>query len=384
MTKRIVVAGVVLGLLAAAGVAYQTLTSTTAQSQTPPGPQGAPPIPVLVIPAERQAMAVRLEVIGSVQAIASVGVKSRIDGQIVDVKVKDGQYVKAGDVLFVLDRRAAEAQVHQAQGQLARDRAQLAFAQADVKRYAPLAAKSYVSQQQFEQAQSTAAALEAAVQTDQATLENNQVLLTYYTIAAPMDGRLGMVLLKTGNNVKANDVPFLSINQVQPIYVFFPVAERELPGIRAAMAKAPLVVSVKPQGDPGPPIEGQLAFFDNAVDPTTGTIALRAVFANKDERLWPDQFVNVTMTLGTEADALVVPQGAVQIGQSEPYVFVVKQDNTAEMRRVAVGRTLDGKTVIAKGLEAGERVVIDGQLRLNNGSRVDVKQAPPGGGAKAS
>jgi len=168
-------------------------------------------------------------------------------------------------------------------------------------------------------------------------------------------------------------VPFLFINQVKPIYVLFPVAERELPGIRAAMAKGPLAIQVKPQGDDGPPIEGQLAFFENAVDATTGTIALRGVFANDDERLWPGRFVNVSMRLGEQENALTVPQAAVQIGQGNPYVFVVKQDSTVELRRVTVGRTVDGRSVVAKGLKEGERIVIDGQLRLKDGSRVDIR-----------
>ena len=360
-----------LALLAAGGIAYQVAGPGAAQSQTPAPP--APATPELAAQVERQSVPLRIDIIGTVQVIASVAVKSRVDGQISEVKVKDGQYVSKGDVLFQLDRRAAEAQVHQAQGQLARDKAQLVFAQQDVKRYAPLTEKSYVSRQQFEQAQSNQAALEAAVQADQAALENAQVLLTYYTIASPLDGRLGMVTLKAGNNVKANDVPFLFINQVKPIYVLFPVAERELPAIRAAMAKGPVPLAVKPQGDEGPAIEGRLAFFENTVDATTGTIALRGVFANEDERLWPGQFVNVSMRLGEEENALTVPQAAVQISQGNPYVFVVRQDNTVALRHVTVGRTVDGRSVIASGLKEGERIVIDGQLRLKDGSRVDIR-----------
>lgn len=372
--KRIVIAVALLAALVAGGIAYQTYGTGAAQSPTAIKPS-APAVPVMVAAAERQAMPSRLDVIGTAQSIANVGVKSRIDGQIVQVLVHDGQYVKTGDVLFQLDARAAEAQVHQAQAQLAKDRAQMAFARAEVKRFAPLAEKNYLSHEQFEQAQSTAAASDAAVQADQAALENAQVLLTYYTIVSPMDGRVGLVTLKTGNNVKANDVPFLSINQVSPIYVVFSVSERELPGIRAAMAAKTATMTVQPAGDSGPPIEGQIAFFDNTVDAGTGTIALRGVFENKDERLWPGQYVNVALTLSVQADALVVPQAAVQVGQKSPYVFVVRQDNTAELRPVQVGRTVNGKMVITSGLEAGDRVVIDGQLRLNNGSRVDIRSA---------
>lgn len=373
--KRMVVAIAVVALLVGGGIAYRGLSVEQANSQTAAGPRPAPAIPVVVAAAERRSMPLRLDAIGTVQTIASLSVKSRIDAQIAEVKVGDGQYVKAGDVLFLLDARAAEAQVHQMEAQLVRDKAQLANAKRDVDRYAPLVAKEFVSHQQYDTAVTTALALEAGVRSDEAALENAKVLLTYYTITAPIDGRLGMVTAKAGNNVKANDVPFLTLNQVKPIYVLFSVAERELPGIRAAQAAGAVTVSALPAGDKGKPAEGKLAFFDNSVDIATGTIAVRGIFENQDERLWPGQFVNVSLTLASDADALVVPQAAVQIGQAEPFVFVVKNDNTVEARKVAVSRTIDGSSVIASGLAAGERVVIDGQLRLSNGSRVEIRSA---------
>ena len=373
--KRIVGALALLALLAGGGIAYRALQVKEANSQSAPGPRGAPAIPVLVAPVERATVAIKLAAIGTVQPIASVSVKSRIDAQIAEVKVQDGQYVKAGDTLFRLDSRAAEAQVQQAQATLARDKAQLANANRDVGRYAPLVAKDFVSHQQYDTAVSTAQALDASVQADQAALDNAKVLLSYYTIAAPIDGRLGMVSAKAGNNVKANDVPFLTINQVKPIYVNFSIAERELPGIRTAMAAGSVPVQALPAGDKGTPAQGRLAFFDNSVDAATGTIALRAIFENGDERLWPGQFVNVTLVLGEERDALVVPQAAVQLGQASPFVFVVTQDNIAEVRKVTVSRTVDGKSVVASGLASGERVVIDGQLRLSNGSHVQIRPA---------
>jgi membrane fusion protein, multidrug efflux system len=373
--KRVVVAIAVVALLVGGGIAYRGFSVEQANSQTAAGPRPAPAIPVMVAAAERRSMPLRLDAIGTVQPIASLSVKSRIDAQIAEVKVGDGQYVKAGDVLFLLDARAAEAQVHQMEAQLVRDRAQLANAKRDVDRYAPLVAKEFVSHQQYDTAVTTALALEAGVRSDEAALENAKVLLTYYTITAPIDGRLGMVTAKAGNNVKANDVPFLTLNQVKPIYVLFSVAERELPGIRAAQAAGAVTVSALPAGDKGKPAEGKLAFFDNSVDIATGTIAVRGIFENQDERLWPGQFVNVSLTLASDAEALVVPQAAVQIGQAEPFVFVVKADNTVEARKIAVSRTIDGSSVIASGLAAGERVVIDGQLRLSNGSRVEIRSA---------
>jgi membrane fusion protein, multidrug efflux system len=373
--KRIVGAFAFLALLAGGGLAYRALEVNEANSQSAPSAHSAPAIPVLVAPVERATVAIKLAAIGTAQPIASVSVKSRIDAQIAEVKIQDGQYVKAGETLFLLDGRAAEAQVQQAQAALARDKAQLVNANRDVGRYAPLVAKDFVSHQQYDTAATTAAALEASVQADQAALDNAKVLLSYYTITAPIDGRLGMVSAKAGNNVKANDVPFLTINQVKPIYVTFSVAERELPGIRTAMAAGPVRVQALPAGDKGTPAQGRLAFFDNTVDAATGTIALRAIFENDDERLWPGQFVNVTLLLGEERDALVVPQAAVQLGQASSFVFVVKQDDTAEARKVTVSRTVDGKSVISGGLASGERVVIDGQLRLSNGSHVQIRPA---------
>ena len=373
--KRVLLAVAFLVLLAGAGYAYRAFYIQQASSRTAQEAHQPPAVPVLVAAAERQAVPVRLDAIGTVQTIASVGIKSRIDGQITEVKVKDGQYVKAGAPLFQLDSRAATASVHQAEAQLARDRAQLANAKRDVDRFAPLVAKDFVSRQQYDTAVSTAQALDASVQADQAALENAKVQLSYYTINAPIDGRVGMVTLKAGNNVKANDVAFLTINQVKPIYVLFSVAESELPAIRAAMAAGPVTVSALPAGDKAAPAQGKLAFFDNAVDSASGTIALRGIFANDDEHLWPGEFVNVSVTLSVEPNAIVVPQAAVQIGQNDRFVFVVKPDNTAEARKVTVSRTVDGKTVIASGLAPGERVVVDGQLRLSNGSRVEIRSA---------
>jgi len=375
--KRVVWAVVFLALLAGGGLAYRALNVSDANSQTAAPARPPPAVPVLVAPVERRSVPVRIEAIGTVQVIASVAIKSRIDAQIAEVKVKDGQYVKAGDTLFLLDSRAAEAQVQVAQAQLARDKAQLVNAKRDVDRYAPLVKKDFVSHQQYDTAVTTAQALEASVKSDDAALENAKVLLTYYTIVAPIDGRLGMVSAKAGNNVKANDVPFLSLNQVKPIYAMFSVSERELPAIRAALAAGTLPVLATPAGDKGAPVVGKLAFFENTVDVATGTIALRAVFANADERLWPGQFVNVSLTLSDEPDALVVPQAAVQLGQNGNFVFVVKNDNTAEARPVVTKRTFEGMSVIESGLAAGERVAVDGQLRLSNGSRVEIRTPAP-------
>jgi membrane fusion protein, multidrug efflux system len=378
--KPVVMAIAFLVLLAGAGIVYQSLGPSSARSETtPPRPPAAP---VVVAAATRAAMPVRLDAVGTAQTIASVAIKSRIDGQITQVKVRDGQYVKAGDVLFLLDSRASSAQVGQTEGQLARDQAQLVNARRDVERFAPLVAKDFVSHQQYDTATTTARALEATVKGDEAALENARVVVTYYTITAPMDGRIGTITLKAGNNVKANDVPLVVLNQIKPIWVAFSLAQSDFPALRAAMAKGDVEVDAAPPGTAEAPEKGRVEFFENAIDATTGTIALKAVFDNAEERLWPGEFVNVSVMLGIEEDALLVPQAAVQVGQNGTYVFVVKADDTVELRPVKVSRSLNGRSVISSGLETGERIVTDGQLRLSNGTPVETRpaaeQAKPG------
>jgi multidrug efflux system membrane fusion protein len=376
--KRVLLAIAFVAVAAGAGVVYQTGLLVPAQSQTEaPPPRQTAAVPVTVAAAKREPVPARLETIGNVQTIASVAVKSRIDAYITEVRIQDGQYVKAGDVLFRLDSRAAEAQVHQMEGQLARDRAQLANAKRETERQQPLAAKDFVSRQQYDQVVTTAQSLEAAVKADEAALENAKVLLTYYTITAPLDGRVGAINLKAGNNVKSNDLALVTINQMKPIYVGFSLPQTELPGVRAALAAGPVEVVAEAAGDSGPPEKGRVTFFDNAVDTGTGTIAMKATFANDRERLWPGQFVNVAVTLRTDPDALIVPEAAVQVGQNGTYVWLVKPDATAEMRPVKVSRTVDGKSVVAEGLAPGDTVVTDGQLRLTTGSRVQVKDPAP-------
>jgi multidrug efflux system membrane fusion protein len=372
--KRVWWAFALVVLAALGGVAYQTWLGP-ARSQTP-APSGRPAarIPVVVAEAKVMATPVRIDTIGSVMPVANVTIKSRIDGYIDTVLIHDGQFVKTGDVMFRLDSRAAQAQVQQMQAQLARDQAQLVNAKRDVGRYEPLVKKDFVSRQQYDTATTTAQALDGAVAGDQAMLDNMKVQLSYLTIVAPIDGRVGMVSIKSGNSIKSNDLPLATINQIKPIYVGFNLPQSEFPALRQAMAKGPVTVSVLPQGDSGAPVAGTVAFFDNAVDTTSGTIAVRASFANDDQRLWPGQFVKVSITTRTDPSSIVVTPAAVQVGQEGDFVYVIKQDNTAELRPISVSRTVDGNAVIAKGLAAGERVVIDGQMRLTNGARVEIRQ----------
>src|SRR6266436_1775002 len=367
--KRVLIVVIFLAVLGGAGVAYENFHLAAQPKPAARVPQAVPVVATAVI---RKPVPVRLDAIGTVQPIATVVVKSRIDGQIVKVPVRDGQEVKAGDTLFVLDSRAVEAQTRQAEAQVARDRAQLANAKHEADRQAQLVSKNYTAAATYETAQTTAATMEATLRADEAALENMRVQLSYYTITTPIDGRVGAVLLKAGNNVKANDtITLATVNQLHPIYVAFSVPQRQLPAIRDAASGQSLMVTAHAPGDGGPQETGKLAFIDNAVDATTGTIVLKAVFDNAKERLWPGQFVNTSLTLRVEADALVIPTQAVQVGQNGSYVYVVKPDKTAEPRDVTVGRSVGGDSVIAKGLAEGEQVVVDGQLRLTKGTLVE-------------
>jgi membrane fusion protein, multidrug efflux system len=377
--KRALIVIVFLAVLGGAGVAYENFHLAAQPKQTVRAPQAVPVVATQVV---RKAVPVKLEAIGTVQPVATVVVKSRIDGQIAKVPIRDGQEVKAGDTLFVLDSRAAEAQARQAEAQLARDRVQFANAKREAERQAQLVSKNYTAAATYDTAQTNAATLEATVRADEAALDNMKVQITYYTITTPIDGHVGAVLLRAGNNVKANDTIVLAtVNQLHPIYVAFSLPQSQLPAIRDASAGRELPVTALPPGDGGPAENGKLAFIDNAVDPTTGTITLKGIFDNKSDRLWPGQFVNVSLTLRIEPDALVIPTQAVQVGQNGSYVYVVKADKTAEPRDVTVARAIGGDSVIAKGLAEGEQVVVDGQLRLTKGTLVEMRAptAPAGG-----
>jgi len=331
---------------------------------------------------------IQVSAIGTVQSIATVIIKSRVDGQIADVHFEEGQDVKEGDLLFTLDNRSFQAQLAQAEAVLQRDRAQLERAQLELKRQTELADRGVASAQKLEDAQMAEKVLQAAIRASEAAAENARVNLSYTSIRSPITGRTGSVNLKRGNVVKSNDtttnaVPLVTITQLRPIYVSFTIPERHLPDIRAALAdseRLPAVVTMPSQ--PDKPVTGTLTFVDNQVDAATGTIPLKATFANDDIRLWPGQFVNVNLTLGIQAHAVVVPSPTIQIGQNGPYVFVIKEDSTVELRLVRIDRTVGNQTVVASGLNAGERVVVDGQLRLNNGTRV-TSARPEGGQPKA-
>jgi membrane fusion protein, multidrug efflux system len=336
---------------------------------------GPPSAPVTVVKAQRITVPLTVTTIGNVEPIESVAVKSRIDGQIVTVHVRDGQEVRKGQPLFELDARYLEAQIKQLEAQEARDRALLANAKSLEQRYTDLQAKGFISEEALTQARTGREAAEATVAADRAAVDTARVQLSYTRITAPISGRAGRVNLPVGNNVVANDTgPLVVINQVAPIYVSFAVPERYLHTIRSAGAQAPLAVVARQEGPDAPAVSGRLTFIDNAVDPQTGTIRLNATFTNQDRLLWPGQFVTTTLTLREQADALVVPSQAIQNGPNGPYVFIVKADQTAELRPVTVERTEGTNAVLAKGVEAGETIVTTGQLRVTPGGKVAAKE----------
>jgi multidrug efflux system membrane fusion protein len=298
-----------------------------------------------------------------------------VGGILAQVHFREGHDVKEGDVLFTLDRGPLEAELRQAQANLARSQAQLNNARKDAQRYAELARQGFVSQQQADQAEAAAAALEATARADQAAVDNARIQLGYATIRAPISGRAGALLLHEGDLVKVSDTPMVVINRIRPIDVAFALPERELPEIRARSAEGSLHVTAQAPQTGRTLGEGQVTFIDNRVDQVTGTIQLKASFPNEDGVLWPGQFVNVIVTLAVDPAAVVVPSPAVQMGQSGRYVFVVKPDQTAELRPVTVAREVGEETVIASGVSPGETVVTDGQLRLVPGAKVDAKPA---------
>jgi multidrug efflux system membrane fusion protein len=334
-------------------------------------------VPVTVGTAARQDVPVEVRAIGHIDPYSTVAVKSRVAGEILKVGFKDGQDVRKGDLLFQIDPRPYEATLAQARAQLERDRAMAQWNQDEVKRYADLVQKDYVTKEQYDSTRSNAAAAVATVKADEAAVENARLQLSYCSVTAPISARAGSVLVYPGNQVKGNDdKPLVVLNQIQPVYASFAVPEASLALIRQhARPGERLKVTAVPSGSTGTGPAGDLTFLDNAVDPTTGTILLKATFANQDEALWPGEYVDVVLTLAVEPGAIVVPTQAVQTGQSGQYVYVVKQDLTVESRKIVVDRTHGSLTIVANGLAPGERVVTDGQLRLSPGARVEIKQA---------
>jgi len=349
------------------------LSGCTSQQAAAPA---APPVPVVVAKVEKKNVPLELRAIGNVEALASVSLKSQVTGPVVAVLFREGQDVRKGDPLFEIDRRPFEVALQQAQADLARDRAKAENARVDADRYLKLFEQNIAPRQQYDAQRANADALDAAVLADKATIESAKLNLQYCLIRSPLNGRTGNILVKPGNLAKANDVPILvTINQITPIYVNFGIPEQSLADLKRYDAKRTLRVKALIPGEENVTEEGSLSFVDNAVDATTGMIRLKASFSNAKRRLWPGQFVTVVLTLTTQPNALVVPSQAINTGQSGSFVYVIKSDNTAELRGVTPGRTVGAETIVDTGLQPGETVVTDGQLRIVSGSKVAVKPA---------
>jgi membrane fusion protein, multidrug efflux system len=342
---------------------------------TPAGISARPAVPVLVARVEKATVPNQLHAIGTVKAYSTVSIKARIDGEIVGVHFHEGQEVSQGQLLFTIDPRPFEAELSQARANLAKTMAQNALAQADEKRWGLMYKVHAASVQQYDQSHSQAAALAANVAADEAALKTSELNLAYTRIVSPITGRAGSLELNMGNLVKANaDTPMVVINQIKPIYVEFALPERDLSEIRRFMETETLTVVANPPNQPDEISLGTMSFIDNTVDPTTGTIKFKGLFPNQEERLWPGQFVDVTLTLEQRPNTIVVPSQAVQTGQNGTYVFVVKPDMTVRLQPVNIGDTIGGKTVIEHGLKAAETVVTDGQMLLVPGASVRIKQ----------
>jgi len=373
-SRRVLIFGTLLAVLVAAGIgAYFSQDSRAREGRK--ATKGPPAVPVTVTRVLQQTVAVRLRAIGNVEAFATVAVKARVDGQIVEVNFKEGAPIRKGDVLFRIDARPYQAALRQAEANVLRDAAARDQAQSQARRYEELLQKNFVSKEAYAQIRTNAETAAAAAKASQAGLENARLNVEYCTIRSPLDGYVGKVLLQAGNMVRANDAnPLAVINQVRPIYVNFAVPEQNLPEVRKRMAHGPLEVEVLPVDAAQPRPTGQLIFVDNAVDTTTGTIRLRAEFENADASLWPGQFVNLSVRLYEQANALVVPAIAVQTGPDGQYVYVIGDDLTASVRRVTVLRMEAEQAIIAQGIAAGERVVTRGQLRLGPKTRVQISK----------
>jgi multidrug efflux system membrane fusion protein len=367
-----VVVGAKSGILPAGSIPW---ISDGAVAQAPRG-QGERSPPVDVAVAMKKRVPVRVDLLGSVTPAASVAVKTRLDTEIVGVHFQDGAMVRQGDVLFTLDARALEAQLHQAEGTLAKDQAQLEGAERDVRRYTDLVAKGATPVTNLDNAKTQTGIFQGSIQADRASIDNLKVQISYCTIRAPISGRVSMAAVKVGNFIRAADLtPIATIIQTAPVYVTFAVPQRNLPELRAALGNESANIEAIIPGDPRR-ASGQVTMIENTVDQTTGTVPVRATMPNTDELLWPGTLVTVRLNF-REEEAVTVPSIAIQASQNGTFVFVVK-DGVAAVQPVKVSRTLDQESVLESGLNGGETVVTEGQLLLNNGSKVSVRQPKVG------
>jgi len=359
------------------------LFSTTACSKKTPPPQLRPPAPVVIATATQKDVPVLLRAIGNVEASEIVIIKSQISGELIKVNFKEGQDVQKGAILFQLDSRPYVAALKKAEAALARDRIIMENARTNYDRYRLLVKDGIVTTEQAEGYRTTAESAEANVAANLAEVENARAQLAYCTIKAPTSGRLGILAVHQGNVVKANDMSLVTINRIAPIKVLFAIPEKELSDIKKQLAGGRVAVEAEVTGTNSFSEKGLIDFLDNTVETSSGTIKLKGVFENTKKRLWPGQMVNISITMDIKKNAVVIPTQAIQTGQQGQYLLVVKQDSTAELRPVKVGPVQNGNTVIEKGLQAGEQVVIDGQVRVIPGSKVEIKPVTGDQGAGA-
>src|SRR5260221_10101321 len=371
-SRRLFAAGTVLIAVIAVGIGVYFIADGRAK-ESRKAPKGPPAVPVTVASVLQETVPIRLQAIGNVEAYQTVALKARVDGQILTVNFREGDPVKKAEVLFRIDPRPYEAALRQAEANALRDKAARDQARSQEKRYQELLDKNFVSKEAYAQIRTNAETAEATARASQAALENARLNLEYCTIASPLDGYVGKVLLQAGNMVRANDANALAvINQVRPVYVNFAVPEQSLPEVRKYRAAGPLATDVVPTDPSMPPASGHLIFIDNAVDPSTGTIRLRAQFDNSDATLWPGQFVNISLRLYEQQNAIVIPSQALQNGPEGQYVYVIGEDLLADVRKVKVARSDGERAIVDEGLKPGERVVTRGQLRLGPKTRVQI------------
>lgn len=339
-------------------------------------------VPVTVSTVEEKTVPVQLAAIGNVEPYATVSIKSRITGELKQVHFREGQDVVQGSLLFTIDPDPFEADLKKAQANLAKDLALAKKAEEDLRRYSDLVKKDYISQEQYDQSVTNLEALKAQIKADQAAVDTARLQVTYCFIRSPLTGRTGGLLADKGNMIKANDdnKNLVVVNQIQPIYAAFSLPEQNLAELKKYSAAGKLKLKAIISKDEEHPEEGVVTFIDNTVDKTTGTIRIKGTFPNKGKRLWPGQFVNIILDLTTQSNTLIIPSQAIQTGLEGQYVFVIKPDQKAEPRPVVISRSLNGKTVIEKGLKVGEMVVTDGQFQLVSGTKVQIKNGPEGKG----
>jgi multidrug efflux system membrane fusion protein len=363
----LVIPGLLLLMLSACSPAKQQSKTTSA----------AAAIPVTTAAAQKKDVPTQLRAIGTVRPFSTVSVKSQVDGQLVKIGVKEGYETKKDELIFTIEPMPFKVGLDQAQAVLARDVASLQNAESDMRRTDELANTKAVATTLVEENRAKVASLKGTVGADEAAVEIAKVQLSHCYIRSPIDGRVGLLIVNEGNVIKNNDTVLAIINQFRPIYVDFAVPEQHLAGIRERMAQGSLKVEALARGQTSRNAEGQLRLINNQVDPTTGTILLRGEFPNQDELLWPGQFVDVALTLSVEKNATIVPADAIQFSQQGRYVIIVKPDQTVEFRPVEIGDSLAQEMVIKKGVQPGEQIVTSGQLRLQPGAKVDVRNAEP-------